>query len=573
MLLGEKGFFGCNPATLAVFGCATAEEFLSMHPADFSPMSQPDGTDSRTLANRQIATAMEKGRHQFEWMHKRADTGEVFAADVLLSAMELDGKRVFCATVRDITERKRAEELVSKAHAMQRAILDSTSDFIWLVNSKDFRLLTFNRALQDYFLQEYNIRLEVGQRLEDLGLGADYIERWHGYVQRALASGPFTTEHLMASGKVTLLLTFHLLKFNEAIYGVSVFGKDITERKRAEETLRRSETKFRTLFDSTSDALLLSNEQGSFIDCNPAGLAMFGCATVQELCTKHPADLSPPTQPDGTDSLKLAKLQIATALEKGSHHFQWMHKRINASEAFPAEVHLNVMTLGDKRVILGSIRDITERERAVNELRASREQLRALAARVQSVREEERTRVAREIHDVLAQELTHLKIDVSLLARLLAQTPDESELSLVRGKLAAMTTATDIAIQSVQTIATELRPVVLDSLGLCAAIEWMAKDFQAHTGIGCQVRLPRRDLPLDHAHSTALFRILQESLTNVARHAAATRVEVDLQRKAEKVILTIQDNGRGIQESQANAPGAVGLLGMRERALLLGGPL
>ena len=102
-------------------------------------------------------------------------------------------------------------------------------------------------------------------------------------------------------------------------------------------------------------------------------------------------------------------------------------------------------------------------------------------------------------------------------------------------------------------------------------MEWQARDFQARTGISCKARLPAKDLPLDRDCSTALFRILQESLTNVARHAAATQVEILLQCKAGYVILTIQDNGRGIQECQANAPGAVGLLGLRERALLLGG--
>ena len=110
MLLDTKSFFDCNPATLAMFGCATREEFCSKHPADVSPPVQPDGTDSRTLANRQIATALEKGSHHFEWMHQRADTGETFPAEVLLSAMELDGKPALQAVVRDITERKRTEE-------------------------------------------------------------------------------------------------------------------------------------------------------------------------------------------------------------------------------------------------------------------------------------------------------------------------------------------------------------------------------------------------------------------------------------------------------------------------------
>jgi signal transduction histidine kinase len=221
--------------------------------------------------------------------------------------------------------------------------------------------------------------------------------------------------------------------------------------------------------------------------------------------------------------------------------------------------------------VIWMLMDITERKRAEEDLRVSHEKLRALAARVQAVREEERTRIAREIHDVLAQELTSLKIDVTLLGGLLAEPPGELAQGLIREKLVAMTIATDTAIRSVQRIATELRPMVLDSFGLCAAIEWEARDFQAHTGISCAVCLPVRDLPLDRDRSTALFRILQESLTNVLRHAAATRVEVDLHCEAGQITLTDRDNGRGIPESQANAPGALGLLGMRERALLLGG--
>ena len=121
------------------------------------------------------------------------------------------------------------------------------------------------------------------------------------------------------------------------------------------------------------------------------------------------------------------------------------------------------------------------------------------------------------------------------------------EPGLVREKLTAMTITTDTAIQSVQKIATDLRPVVLDSLGLCAAIEWQAQDFQARTGIRCEARLPAEDPPLDRERSTALFRILQESLTNVARHAAASRVEILLRRDAGQITLVIQDNGRGIR--------------------------
>ena len=222
---------------------------------------------------------------------------------------------------------------------------------------------------------------------------------------------------------------------------------------------------------------------------------------------------------------------------------------------------------------IATVRDITVRKRTEAELRASHEQLRALAARLQAVREEERTRVAREIHDVLAQELTRLKLDVVWLNRHLALPLDADKQKTVREKLTVMTAVTDTAIQSVQKIATELRPVVLDSLGLCAAVEWQARDFQARTGIACTATVPEQDVPLDRDRSTAMFRILQESLTNVLRHAQATRVDVLLRPEAGQLVLRIQDNGCGIRPETLSNPMSIGLAGMRERALLLDGQL
>jgi PAS domain S-box-containing protein len=146
------------------------------------------------------------------------------------------------------------------------------------------------------------------------------------------------------------------------------------DRLRSEEARRRSETKFRTLYDSTSDAVMLLNKQG-FLDCNQAALAMFGCATREEFCSKHPADVSPPVQPGGTDSLTLANQRIATAMAKGSCHFEWMHKRADTGETFPAEVLLCALQLDGKRVLQGSVRDITERKAAETKLAELHKQL------------------------------------------------------------------------------------------------------------------------------------------------------------------------------------------------------
>ena len=150
-------------------------------------------------------------------------------------------------------------------------------------------------------------------------------------------------------------------------YFLAIIG-NITERKQAEEELRRSETKFRTLYDLTSDAVMLLDEKG-FFDCNQATLALFGCATREEFCSKHPADVSPPVQPDGTDSRTLANQRIATAREKGTNHFEWMHKRADTGETFTADVLLNAMELDGKPVLQAVVRDITERKRMEESLR------------------------------------------------------------------------------------------------------------------------------------------------------------------------------------------------------------
>jgi signal transduction histidine kinase len=209
--------------------------------------------------------------------------------------------------------------------------------------------------------------------------------------------------------------------------------------------------------------------------------------------------------------------------------------------------------------------------RADAERRQGAEALRQSNARLQAVREEERTQVAREIHDVLAQELTRLKLDISWLKRHLSQPAELVKFEGLQTKLAGMSELTDTAISSVQRIASELRPVVLDSLGLCAAIEWQARDFESRTAIECRATIPETELQLDREPATALFRILQESLTNVTRHASATQVDIELRTEADRLSLRVSDNGRGISRAELANPRSVGLVGMRERATLLGG--
>jgi PAS domain S-box-containing protein len=198
--------------------------------------------------------------------------------------------------------------------------------------------------------------------------------------------------------------------------------------------------------------------------------------------------------------------------------------------------------------------------------RAARQRLRDLAEYLQAAREEERTRIARGIHDELGQALTALKMDLAWLAkRLPVELPHLGE------RATTMSDLIDDTMQTVRHIATELRPGLLDNLGLTAATEWQTQEFAQRTGIDCEVHLSEEEVAVDPDVSTALFRILQEALTNVARHAEATKVTVDLEEGPKELVMVIRDNGRGITESEIANPRSLGLTGMRERARSWGG--
>ncbi len=211
-------------------------------------------------------------------------------------------------------------------------------------------------------------------------------------------------------------------------------------------------------------------------------------------------------------------------------------------------------------------REIADRKNKEDEFRRSTEQLRELSARLQSVREEERTHIARVIHDELGQTLTGLKMDVVWLQRHL----DQPRAALLE-KTQAMSALIDVTVQTVRQISTELRPGILDDLGLVAAIEWQLQDFQSRSGIEGHLISALEETTLDADGATTVFRIFQAILTNIVRHAQATRIEVTLTESAAFLTLQVQDNGRGITADEIASPKSIGLLGMRERARLRAG--
>lgn len=346
--------------------------------------------------------------------------------------------------------------------------------------------------------------------------------------------------------------------------GVGALVVEITERMRIEQALRESEDRYRSLVATSLDAVLLTVPDGRILSANEAACRMFGRSEKEliHLGRKGVMDASDP--------------RLAPALEArartGRFHGELTLIRSDGSK-FPAEISSAVFCnqAGEPRISM-VIRDITERKQTIKALRQSEAQLHALMAQQQAVREEERIHIAREIHDTFGHALTDLKFDLAWLGRRLTEAGVGSRTAIQR-RIAAMSKRVEMEMESVRRISGELRPALLDTVGLVPAIEWLAKGFQTRTRIRCRMVLPPAPLPLDGARSTAIYRILQELLANVARHARATAVNIRLQAGAGWVELRVSDNGRGIPKSAVTDPHSLGLLGASERAGSLGGGL
>ena len=400
----------------------------------------------------------------------------------------------------------------------------------------------------------------------------------------------------------------------QGIYSIQVFPlsrnflgvaiEDVTDRNLAERTLRDSEERFRLLIQGVRECAIFQLDPAGHVVSWNAGAERLKGYRAEEIIGKHfsvlylredvmsgkpglnlkEAAQHGQTEDEGwrvrKDGSRFWANVVITALRDQQGNLlgfakltRDMTERREKEEALTKAKELLELRAEQRAAVLTRVNhelrtEIWDRERAEEQLRTSLDQLRALAARLQSVREEERTSIAREIHDELGQACTAIKMDLALIAR--KTTKRQARL---RAKVHSASQLVDNMIATLRRIASELRPRTLDDLGLTAALEWQAQDFESRTGIHCQVTLPRDPLALDSERSTAIFRIFQESLTNVARHAQATRVEARLELEAQHLIFQVHDNGRGFDPLEAKSRRSLGLVGMQERALLLNGDL
>jgi PAS domain S-box-containing protein len=344
---------------------------------------------------------------------------------------------------------------------------------------------------------------------------------------------------------------------------IQVVARDITARLQAQEQLRNSENRFHLLARATSDIVYDWDMETNAIWWNENMRLAFGYdGRPEEMGITFWSSLLYPEDAERVNN------SLFGAVSGGKQFWSEEYRLRRADGSLAVVLDRGyIVRSGDGKPLrmIGAMMDITDRKLAEERLRDSREQLRALTAHQEKVREEERTRIAREIHDELGQALTGLKMDLSWFV---ARLPQQA---LLQEKAASMLKLIDSTVHAVRRLSTELRPAILDSLGLIPAIEWMAAEFSKRTGIQCQFDPADDELNLGPERMTALFRICQEALTNVAKYAHAKSVHITLDSDEQQITLRIKDDGRGITEEEKLGNRSFGLLGMRERARLLGG--
>ncbi len=461
-------------------------------------------------------------------------------------------------------DRRKKMDLLREAEEKYRS-LASTTDSMYLVD-RESRYLFMNEK----YSQRFGIPVNqvLGRRYGEFHAEED-AAIFDDTVKHVFETGEASTIEFKSTrdGK-DFLRTFSPVKdAGGNISAVTIVSKDITERKKAETLLRESEELFRGLFENSLSAVaiheLVQDEQGNpcdyiFLKANSAFEKHTGLCAADVL-GKRVTQIHP-----GIEKTNLIDVYGKVALTGTPFFFETFFE--------PAQRYYNISAYPVAKGCFATIfEDITERVKTDAELQHSRGLLRALAGRLQAIREEERKMIAREIHDELGGALTSLKIDLSLLTKAAHQLKDKQTRTNLLDKTDSIMNVIDTSIQTVRRIAAQLRPGILDDLGLVETVEWQLQDYQKRTGLQCSFLPEVKHLELDEQHSTALFRIFQEAMTNVVRHAGATGILVRLSEQPGELVMEIEDNGRGIRDEEIRHSSSLGILGMKERALLFGG--
>ena len=457
-----------------------------------------------------------------------------------------------------------ATEMPERAHLLAESAMDP----IITVDAGQ-RIVAFNPAAESVFGWA---RAEiVGQPLDVL-IPERFRARHHEHVDAFARTG--TTSRRMGTHDVLAGLRRNGEEFpieasisqyvGEEGKRMTVIVRDVTDRMRTQSLLAASEARMRGILDSAMDAIITVDERQNVVMFNKAAEEMFGTTRAEAIGAPlatfiperfrggHAAHVEQFGQ-EGASSRRMADTRIVTGLRR-------------TGEEFPIDAAISHLRDGESVYYTVILRDVSAREKALAELRRSKQELSDMVVAAEKTREQEKSRVARELHDELGQALTMMRMDVAWCKANLAGAAPSAPAKLERMENLLKTT-----VAATRRIASDLRPLMLDDLGLVPALEWLAQNMSQRAGVPCEFSIDDPAISLPPAQSTAVFRIVQEALTNIAKHAHATHASVTVRREGPTLAIAVEDNGVGFTTDDPRKPESFGLLGLRERISLLHG--
>jgi PAS domain S-box-containing protein len=505
-------------------------------------------------------TKMEKGQSVTNERRLIRKDGSII--DVDISAQKLQDGR-YQLFVRDITERKKVEEILAESERIlkETQVIANLGTYTLDIATGKWT----GTALLDQILgidADFEKTFEGGQMI----IHPDWRKIMADYFAELVAGrkSRFDIEYKIIRPNDNEERWIHgigNLKYDDTFQPVTLLAtiQDIHESKLAADELLQSEKKYRLLFYNNPSPMWMSDWPGmNIIDVNEAAIKHYGYSR-QEFLKLNLRDLRPAEDlPYFNEVIKNTDLSV-------TNKRQWRHKKKDGT-IMQVEVTSHEIMYEGQQVWLSSPHDVTDKNMAEERLQKSYQDIRQLASNLQSIREDERTNIAREIHDELGQQLTGLKMDIHWLSRKINSADED-----ITKKMKQSLELINATIASVRKIATDLRPSILDDLGLIAALEWQGEEFEKRSGTRVQFNNKAGAVSLKPEAITAVFRIYQELLTNVARHANATLVSVIVQKEDNRLFFSLTDNGTGFNLETINKKKTLGLLGIKERTLLLGG--